>query len=157
MEKQIQAEEYTKMLTRAKGVELDLILRGEVEADDKHIKHTLKTIEDFLNVNVFNKSIMEEEFQTLDAFLSPLRSAVSALYVAGNITGSVRDGFQGLLENISNAIIKYQTDIDVKDVAFGYKEVVSEGVGNLMTITKLNQFNIKYRLSNLDVARISEG
>ena len=157
MEKQIQAEEYTKMLTRAKGIELDLILRGEVEDDAKHIEHTLKTINDFLKVNVFNKSIMEDEFQTLDAFLSPLRSAVSALYVAGNITGSVRDGFQGLLENITNAVIKYQTDIDVKDVAFGYKEVVSEGVGNLMTITKLNQFNIKYRLSNLDVARISEG
>lgn len=157
MEKHIQSEEYTKLLTRAKGIELDLILRGEVEEDDKQIQHTLKTINDFLSINVFNKSIMEEESQKLDAFLSPLRSAVSALYVAGNVTGALRDSFQGLLENISNAIIKYQTDIDAKDVAFGYKEVIAEGVGNLMTITKLNQFNVKYRFSNLDVARISEG
>ena len=67
-----------------------------------------------------------------------MRSAVSALYVAGNVTGALRDSFQGLLENISNAVIKYQTDIDAKDVAFGYKEVIAEGVGNLMTITKLN-------------------
>jgi hypothetical protein len=35
--------------------------------------------------------------------------------------------------------------------------VITEGVGNLMTMTKLNQFNLKYRFSNLDVARISEG
>jgi len=77
--------------------------------------------------------------------------------VAGNVAGAVRDTFQGLLENISSAVIKFQTDITAKDVAFGYKEVIAEGVGNLMTMTKLNQFNVKYRFSNLDVARISEG
>ena len=82
---------------------------------------------------------------------------VSAFYVAGNVTGAVRDSFQGLLENITSAIIKFQTDIDAKDVAFGYKEVIAEGVGNLMVATKINQFNLKYRFSNLDAARISEG
>jgi hypothetical protein len=82
---------------------------------------------------------------------------VSAFYVAGNVTGAVRDSFQGLLENITSAIIKFQTEIDAKDVAFGYKEVIAEGVGNLMVATKLNQFNLKYRFSNLDAARISEG
>ena len=157
LEKQIQAEEYTKLLTRAKGIELDLILRGEVEEDDKAIQHTLKAINDFLSINVFNKSIMEDDTQKLEAFMAPLRSAVSGLYVAGNVAGAVRDSFQGLLENITSALIKFQTDIDASDVAFGYKEVIAEGVGNLMTMTKLNQFNVKYRFSNLDVARISEG
>ena len=157
LEKHIQAEEYTKLLTRAKGIELDLLLRGEVEEDENAINHTLKTVNDFLNLNVFNKSIMEGDSQIIDSWLQPLRSAVSTLYVAGNVAGAVRDSFQGLLENISSAVIKFQTDINAKDVAFGYKEVISEGVGNLMTMTKLNQFNVKYRLSNLDVARISEG
>ena len=157
MEKQIQSEEYAKLLTRAKGIELDLILRGAVEDDARDVKHTLKTIEDFLSINVFNKSIMEEDSQKLEAVLAPLRRAVSTLYVAGNVAGAVRDSFQGLLENISSAVIKFQTEIGVKDVAFGYKEVMAEGVGNLMTMTKLNQFNVKYRFSNLDVARISEG
>lgn len=145
------------MLTRAKGIELDLILRGETESDTEGIERTLKTINDFLNINVFNKSIVGEDAQKIEAIMAPIRSAVSTLYVAGNIAGAVRDGFQGLLENISSAIIKFQTDIGVSDVAFGYKEVIAEGVGNLMTMTKLNQFNVKYRFSNLDVARISEG
>ena len=157
LEKHVQAEEYTKLLTRAKGIELDLILRGEVEDDDRAIQHTLKAINDFLSINVFNKSIMEEDSQKVEAFLAPLRSAVSSLYVAGNVAGAVRDSFQGLLENITSAVIKFQTEIGVDDVAFGYKEVIAEGVTNVMTMTKLNQFNIKYRLSNLDVARISEG
>lgn len=157
MEKHIQSEEYTKMLTRAKGIELDLILRGETEEDVKGIERTLKTINDFLDINVFNKSIIGEDMQKVEAIMAPIRSAVSTLYVAGNIAGAVRDGFQGLLENMTSAIIKFQTNIGVGDVAFGYKEVISEGVTNLMTMTKLNQFNVKYRFSNLDVARISEG
>lgn len=157
MEKHIQSTEYNRLLTRAKGIELDLILKGEVEQDREALKHTVDTINDFLSVNVFNKSIMSEDSQKFDAFLAPLRSAVSKLYIAGNVAGAVRDTFQGLLENITSAVIKFQTNIDAKDVAFGYKEVMAEGVNNLMTMTKLNQFNIKYRLSNLDVARISEG
>lgn len=157
MEKHIQAQEYTKLLTRAKGIELDLILRGEVEINEAKIEHTLKAIDDFLSINVFNKSIMEDSWQIAESYLQPLRSMVSAFYVAGNVTGAVRDSFQGLLENITSAIIKFQTDIDVKDVAFGYKEVIAEGVGNLMVATKINQFNLKYRFSNLDAARISEG
>ena len=157
MEKHIQSTEFNRLLTRAKGIELDLILRGEVEQDEEAMKHTITTIDDFLKTNVFNASIMSEDAQKVDAFLAPLRSAVSKLYVAGNIAGAFRDTFQGLLENITSAVIKFQTSIDVKDVAFGYKEVMSEGVNNLMTMSKLNQFNVKYRLSNLDVARISEG
>lgn len=157
MEKHIQSQEYTKLLTRAKGIELDLILRGEVEINEAKIEHTLKAIDDFLKINVFNQSIMEESSQKLESYLQPLRSMVSAFYVAGNVTGAVRDSFQGLLENITSAIIKFQTEIDAKDVAFGYKEVIAEGVGNLMVATKLNQFNLKYRFSNLDAARISEG
>lgn len=145
------------MLIRAKGIELDLILRGETERDVEGIKRTLKTINDFLDINVFNKSIIGEDFQKVEAIMAPLRSVVSTLYVAGNISGAVRDGFQGLLENISSAVIKFQTNIGVRDVAFGYKEVITDGVSNLMTMTKLNQFNVKYRFSNLDVARISEG
>lgn len=157
MEKQIQAEEYNKLLTRVKGIELDLLLRAKVEDDTEDLDHTIKAIDDFMSINVFNKSIMEEHSQKLEARLAPLRRAVSTLYVAGNVAGMVRDIFQGVLENISHALIKFKTDIDTKDVVFGYKEVITEGVGNLMTMTKLNQFNLKYRFSNLDVARISEG
>lgn len=157
MEKHIQSVEFNRLLTRAKGIELDLMLRGEVEQDAEAMKHTINTIEDFLKINVFNTSIMSEDTQKIDAFLSPIRSAVSKIYVAGNVAGAMRDTFQGVLENITNAVIKFQTKISAADVAFGYKEVISEGVSNVMTMTKLNQFNVKYRLSNLDVARISEG
>lgn len=34
---------------------------------------------------------------------------------------------------------------------------MTDGVLDPMNLTKYNQLNLKYRISNLDVARISEG
>jgi hypothetical protein len=107
IEKHIQSEEFAKLLTRAKGIELDLIMRGEVEADEKNIEQTLSVIDKYLSINVFNKSIMSDDAKAIESFLAPLRKAVSNLYVAGNIAGGIRDTFNGFLENITNAVIKY--------------------------------------------------
>ena len=157
MEKDIQCKEFNKMLTRTKGILLDLQLRGIAEDDPKSVEHTVKTINDYLSVSVYNKSIMEPRSQAIEAFLDPIRKGVSKCYIAANPTAFVRDITEGLLQNMTKAITKFQTDIDASDVAHGYKEVVTEGPGNLMKITKLNQLNLKYRFSNLDIARISEG
>lgn len=157
LEKHLQSIEYNKMLTRTKGILLDLHLRGETGDDPKAVEHTVKTIEDFLSVNVFNKSIMEESSQAIEGVLEPIRRAVSKCYIAANPVAAVRDTIQGLLENTVRSLTKFQTDIDVKDVMYGYKQVITEGPTSPMTIAKLNQLNVKYRFSNLDVARISEG
>lgn len=157
LEKHIQSVEYNKMLTRSKGILLDLYLRGETEGNQDNIKRTIKTIEDFLDVSVFNHSIMEESSQKVEAVIAPIRKAVSMCYIAANPVAAIRDTMQGMLENTVAACIKFQTDLNASDIAHGYGAVFKEGATNLMSITKLNQFNLKYRFSNIDVARISEG
>lgn len=157
MEKHIQSVEYQKMLTRTKGILLDLYLKGYTEDDRKNVEHTVKTINDFLTVSVFNQSIMEPETKALEALIDPLRRAVSKCYIASNVAGMVRDTMQGMFENIARSINHFQTDITPKEVMAGYKEVILEGPQNLMTISVLNQLNLKYRLSNMDIAKISEG
>lgn len=157
MEKHIQSNEYKKMLVRTSGVLLDLYIKGETEDDSKNIEHTIKTIDDFLTTAVYNQSIMEPTSKIIDNYLSPMRTLISRLYIAGNVTGAVRDTLQGLFENIARSVNKYQTDITFSDVMHGYKEVILEGPQNIMTISKLNQLNLKYRLSNMDIAKISEG
>lgn len=157
LEKHVQCSEYNKMLTRTKGILLDLQLRGIAEDDPKSIEHTVKTIEDFLSVSVYNKSIMEESSQKLEAYLQPIRRAVTKCYIAANPVAAVRDTMNGLLENTIRTLTKFQTDLDVKDVMAGYKEVITDAPNSIRTITKLNQLNVKYRFSNLDIARISEG
>lgn len=157
MEKHIQSVEFNKMLTRTKGILLDLQMRGINEDDPKGVEHTIKTINDYLSVSVYNKSIMEESSKKIENFLDPIRRAVSVCYIAANPVAMVRDISEGIKQNIVRSLNKFQTDITPQDVAHGYKEVVMEGSQNIMTISKFNQLNLKYRLSNLDVARISEG
>lgn len=157
LEKHIQSVEYQKMLTRTKGILLDLYLRGETEDDIKNVEHSVKTINDFLSVSVFNQSIMEPQTKAIETLIDPIRRAVSKCYIAGNVAGSVRDTIQGVFENLARSINKYQTDITPAEVLQGYKEVIVEGPQNIMTISVLNQLNLKYRLSNMDIAKISEG
>lgn len=157
LEKHIQSVEYQKMLTRTKGILLDLYIKGDTEDDYKNVEHTVKTINDFLSVSVFNQSIMEPQTKAIESFIDPIRRAVSKCYIAGNVAGTVRDTIQGLFENLARSINKYQTDITPSEVLSGYKEVIEEGPQNIMTISKLNQLNLKYRLSNMDIAKISEG
>lgn len=157
LEKHVQCSEYNKMLTRTKGILLDLQLRGVAEDDVKSVEHTVKTIEDFLSVSVYNKSIMEEQSQKIEAYLDPIRKAVTKCYIAANPTAAVRDTLNGLLENTLRTLTKFQTDLNVDDIMVGYKEVITDAPNSIRTITKLNQLNVKYRFSNLDIARISEG
>lgn len=154
--KQVQCDEFNKLLVRVNGIELALTMKGIAENDTKGIDHIVKTIDDFVTVNVHNKSLMEKRSQKIDSFLAPLRRLVSKVFIAANPAGAVRDTMQGLMENFRMAALKYKTDIDMKDVAFGYKEVMKEGSTNIMSMTKLNQFNIKYGFSNFDAAKVAD-
>ena len=145
------------MLVRTKAILLDLYLKGEAGDNPKAVEHSIKTIEDFLSVAVFNKSIMDKESQQLEVYLDPLRKAVSSCYIALNPSAAIRDCLEGVLQNMTRALTKFQTNISTKDVTWGYKEIITEGPVNPMKIAKYDQLNKKFRFSNVDVARISEG
>lgn len=49
-----------KMLTRAKGILLQLKLTGVREDNSEKFAKTIKHIDDYLKTAVFNRSIMEE-------------------------------------------------------------------------------------------------
>lgn len=58
--KNLQEEEMNKMLTRAKGILLQLKLTGVREDNSEKFAKTIKHIDDYLKTAVFNRSIMEE-------------------------------------------------------------------------------------------------
>lgn len=156
LSQQVKTDEFNKLLIRIKGIELALRLKGVDEGNQEEINHTVKAIDDYVSVNVYNKTIMGKNAQQLEAWLTPLRRLVSTVYIGANPVAAIRDTLQGLQENFLMAAIKYQTDINVKDVAFGYATVFKEGVTDLSMMNKLNQFNIKYGFSNFDAANVAE-
>lgn len=155
--KNLQEEEMNKMLTRAKGILLQLKLTGVRENDTDKFAKTIKHIDDYLKTAVFNRSIMEESSKRIIARLQPLRKAVSTAYIAASPVAAIRDTFGGFLSNVVRSMTKYRTDIDAKDVMWAYQFVLRQGVHSAMTIDLLDKLNSKYLISNINIEQQQEG
>lgn len=155
--KNLQEEEMNKMLTRAKGILLQLKLTGVRENDTDKFAKAIKHIDDYLKTAVFNRSIMEESSKRIIARLQPLRKAVSTAYIAASPIAAIRDTFGGFLSNVVRSMTKYRTDIDAKDVMWAYQFVLRQGVHSAMTIDLLDKLNSKYLISNINIEQQQEG
>lgn len=155
--KNLQEEEMNKMLTRAKGILLQLKLTGVRENDTDKFAKTIKHIDNYLKTAVFNRSIMEESSKRIIARLQPLRKAVSTVYIAASPVAAIRDTFGGFLSNVVRSMTKYRTDIDAKDVMWAYQFVLRQGVHSAMTIDLLDKLNSKYLISNINIEQQQEG
>lgn len=159
LERHIQTKEFNKALISIKGILLQLELLGNTVGEDNKqgILQTIKMIQDYTKQNIFNISIMEPESQKVITWLDPFRQLVSKAYIAGNITSMFRDIFEGMWQNNIRMMTKYQTDIDAKSLRQAYLEVTKASFTSVRNITIIDELCKTYRLSNLDVARISEG
>lgn len=159
LEKHTQVKEFNKALIAIKGTLLQLEMLGDAVGEENRsgIVQTIKMIQDYTKQNVFNVSIMEPESQKIMAWVHPFRQLVSKAYIAGNIVSAFRDTFEGMWQNTARMLTKYQTDIDARSLSVAYKEVTKASFTSVRGITIIDELCKTYRLSNLDVARISEG
>ena len=155
--KSLQEEEMNRMLTRAKGILLQLKLTGIREDNPEKFVKTIKHIDDYIKTAVFNKSIMEESSKKIIARLQPLRKAISTAYIAASPVAAIRDIFGGFLSNVVRTTTKYRTDVDAKDVLWAYKFVLGQGVHSAMSIDLLDKLNSKYLISNINIEQQQEG
>lgn len=157
IERDIETKEYNKALITIKGVLFQLNLLGDIPNKNKIIKQTISMIDDFIKVNMFHMSVMEKSSQKIVGFLTPLKKMVSNTLLVGNITSMLRDSFEGCWQNIVRTINHYQTDISAKSLAKAYQTVIKNSFKDGRSINIVNQLCQIYRLSNIDVSRISEG
>ena len=154
IETQHEVEQMQDVLLQSKAVLLALNTVGDV--GNPRLKKTMEYITKYLTVNVFNKSIMEKDTQKIIGAIQPGKHLATTVYILGNFSSMVRDTTEGLLQNMMRSIIKFQTDINGKDLSKAYGIVVKDSFTNVRSINLLNKLNIKYRISNVDVARIQE-
>lgn len=157
IERDIETKEYNKALVVIKGVLFQLDLLGENPNQAAIVEQTREMIENFVKLNIFNTSIMDETSQKILGAIAPLRSLVSNTLIAGNVISSLRDTFEGVWQNTLRSINHYQTDIDKASLAKAYATVVKNSFSDGRSINIVNQLCQIYRLSNIDVSRISEG
>lgn len=157
IEKDIQTQEYNKALVTIKGVLFQLDLLAGHPNMKAVAQQTIEMIDNFVKVNVFSKSIMDESSQKILGITKPLRKLVSDTLIAGNVISSLRDIFEGVWQNTLRSINHYQTNISKGSLAKAYATVVKNSFTDGRSINIVNQLCQIYRLSNIDVSRISEG
>ena len=156
LSKYVEVEQMNKLLVGSKSLLVQLHLMGENSGNSEVFKKEVKYIKDYLTRNVFRTSIMEENSQKMVGLLQPLRNAVTHVNLAGNVVSYFRDNMNGFLENFMRSVTKYQTDLNPDDVRKAYQYVVPNSLNNAMNVNILSKLCVKYRLSNTDLARISE-
>lgn len=156
VEKSIITKKLQEVEFRCRAILTQLNILGNIEGNEKQIQESVKEIEDFLKINMFGQSIMEDFSNKAMLALAPLKSMVSKVYIAGNIRSAFRDTFEGVWQNISRTINHYQTDIDTKSVLNGYKLVIQSIPKSSKGIGIMSELCLRYRLSNTDEARIAE-
>ena len=148
----VEVEKFQNFLSATKMLLLQLDMMGDTEANKKEAKY----IEEYLKVNVFKKSIMEGASQEIVSKLTPVRKFVTYANLAGNAVAYFRDIENGFMENYLRTVTKFQTDISAANLTKAYGYVITHGSSNTMNINLLSKLCVKYRLSNTDLARITE-
>lgn len=148
----VEVEKFQRFLVGTKM----LLLKLDMMGDDEALKTEKEYIENYIKVNVFQKSIMSNQAQNIVGTLTPVRTFVSYANLAGNMVAYLRDIENGFFENFLRTVTKFQTDINAQNLSKAYGYVVTHGTANTMNINMLSKLCVRYRLSNTDLARITE-
>lgn len=157
-EQSIAKQNLDKVALYGKCMLFQMYLQGEEEGQNntKLLKKSASEIEDFLKLNVYNKSLLDDMEQAFVQFMSPARRLMTNLYIAANLRSAFRDSFEGLWQNMVRTISHYQNDLTQQSLMAGYKEVVQNVFKNDRALNICSELCLRYRLSNTDSAKISE-
>lgn len=118
-----------------------------------------ETMDNYLKIAVFNQSIISEEGKQLYQAVGPIKRLASFGLLAFNVTGGVRDVFDGMWKNSAMAFSKmYYTG-----EKFTYKEllqagaiIMKDGPDFLSRVTKIEALNARMRLADFDMNKLSQ-
>jgi hypothetical protein len=97
-EQSIAKQNLDKVALYGKCMLFQMYLQGEEEGQNntKLLKKSASEIEDFLKLNVYNKSLLDDMEQAFVQFMSPARRLMTNLFIAANLRSAFRDSFEGL-------------------------------------------------------------
>ena len=153
----IATDRLNEMLVGTKAILLSVDLLGRESNNTEITSKELDYMIDYIKRNIFNQSIMSKRSQQIIGVLSPVRTFVTYSNLAGNLVSAYRDMFNGFLENYARTVNHFQTDLSAANVSRAYQYVFTHAMTSSMAVSLLSKLCVKYRLSNIDVARITEG
>lgn len=152
----ISTTKYNRLLVGTKALILQLSLTGDFNGNQKVVEEEINWIQDYIRANIFNDPNLTKEEEIIVGVISPVKRVVNHLLLAGNVVGAFRDCIQGAQQNFIRSVIKLGTDLNVKDVTEAYTYVQTHSTINPMAQNLLSKLNLRFRISNMDQARIRE-
>lgn len=154
--KSISTDQYNKFLVSTKALLLSMHLTNNMGGNEEAFKREVEHIQDYLKVNVFQRSIMEPKSKKVISFINPIKKGVTNMFLMGNVISFFRDVFQGTYENTVRSLIKLNTNISPNALAKAYAYVIMKSNPNARAVNLLNKLCLRYRLSNVDVSKPAE-
>lgn len=153
---QITTTKYQRFLVGTRALMLELYITGEFNGNQKVVDKEIEWIEEYIKVNIFNDTNMTKEEKKIVGVITPFRRITSHMLLAGNVVAAIRDSLQGAEQNFMRTLIGLGTDIDKETLLKAYKYVHKHSTVDAMAQNLLSQLNLRYRISNMDQARIKE-
>lgn len=142
----------------SKAILFQLHMLGEESSESakKVLRESIKEIEDFMKLNIYNRSLMSSFGVKFTETMEPAKRLMSQLFIAGNLKAMFRDSFEGLWQNLSRTITHYHTDLNTNHVMNAYKDVMLNMFKSDRSLNIMSELCLRYRLSNTDESRIAE-
>lgn len=153
----VRKDAFDRILPAIKGIKVLALNYAKQTGSDLTVFN--ETMDNYLKIAVFNQSIISEEGKKLFKYLSPIKTMASFGLLAFNVTGGVRDVFDGMWKNSAMAFSKmYYTG-----EKFTYKElmqagaiIMKDGPDALTRVTKINALNQRLRLADFDMNKFHQ-
>lgn len=152
----ISTTKYNRLLIGTRALILQLSLTGDFNGNTKVVNQEIEWIQNYIRANIFSDPNLTKEEKLFVGVISPVKRVVNHLLLAGNIVGAFRDTIQGVQQNFIRSVIKLGTDLTPKDITEAYAYVHTHSTVNAMAQNLLSKLNLRFRISNMDQARIKE-
>lgn len=153
----IRKKHLDKALPLIKSIKLMSIMYGRQTGQD--MTTYVKYIDDYINSNIHNQALLDEEMQGAMAWIRPIKYLASSMALGFNVTTGVRNTLESIWKVPSKIMGKF----------FGGKEVFTfndwmQAVGIMIgdtadfmhNVTLIEEINRVFRMQNMDSNRIAQ-
>ena len=150
----IKVREFNRIMPEVIAVEV--MVQYHEHLSGELTPNILKTVHDYVKLNLFDKPIMDETLEAPYRMASVIRDLSSVMMLGFNYRSGIRELMQGMWTHISRTMVEmYGRDqFDAGDIAKAWGIIFKLGLHNPNFIGMFEQINAEYQMANAGVSEI---
>lgn len=153
----VRKQELDKVLPMIKGLRLLAeVYKRETGEDNKAFD---EFIENYMNIAIYNKSILAKESKYISQYLGPMKFLGSTMALGLNVTTGVREIMEGAWKVMGRTFSQFYQGEEQFTKAEWLKAmgiIVSDSGDFMQRVTLIEAINQRFRMANMDMNMIAE-